>query len=79
VEIDGDNRRGSSTTRRLNRDQVTKMRGRKNFIGKRKKSVFNTFLHFFFSQWRDLKTTINQSDLQSTNAVKTAENFFLSL
>ena len=43
----GDNRRGSSTARRLNRDQFRKIRrliGSKNFISDREKLVLNTLL-----------------------------------
>jgi len=43
----GDNRRGSSTARRLNSDQfrkIRRLRGSINFISEREKLVLNTFL-----------------------------------
>ena len=43
----GDNRRGSSTARRLNSDQfrkICRLRGSKNFKSVREKLVLNTFL-----------------------------------
>jgi len=43
----GDNRWGADTARRLNRDQIIKiarLTGCKNFVGKRKKFIFNAFV-----------------------------------
>jgi len=59
--VSGRERGGAGTVRGLNRDQIVKigrLTGCKNFVGKRKKSVFNAFVDL-----KPVKTFENGSDM----------------
>ena len=57
----GDNRWGAGTARGLNRDQfvkIARLTGCKNFVGKRKKFIFNAFVDL-----KPVKRSENRSDM----------------
>jgi len=62
----GDNRWGASTVRGLNRDQIVKIArsiGCKNFVGKRKKFIFNAF-----TDLKPVQISENGSDMWGSNS-----------
>ena len=60
----------------LNRDQIVKiarLTGCKNFVGKRKKFIFNAFVDLKPVEWRDLRMGVICEDLGALTTARARE------
>ena len=76
---DGDNRRGSSTARRLNRDQfkkIRRLRSSKNFTSERERSLYS-IRSLAFSQCRNLRKRVACDNLEDLMTVPASEQTLL--